>query len=147
MATEAEIQKAMDLFHTNNPNRIFEQIRKVDVGMVAVLKYLNQNKNGIKSKDISDYMKVSSARMAILLKKMESKNLIEKSTSKEDCRVTIVKLTEYGEEIVKQVRIHMEGIAEKIVDELGIEELERIFEGLNKIKKLMKDNTIDILKD
>lgn len=147
MAKPEEIEKILSLFEIFKPNHCFEEIQKTDMGMFAVLKYLREQKKPVKSKEISDGMQVSSARMAILLKKLEAKNLIEKSHSQKDKRITLVELTEEGFLIDEKIRSHIYQMAEQMIDEIGIEELEKTFINLQKIHFSMIDLSITIFDD
>ncbi len=146
MATVEEVNKALQLFQDNNPKNIFDEMRRTEAGILAVLKILYMSEGNVRSKDISDQMGVSSARMAKLLKKMELKNLIIKKMNPADCRETIIELTEHGEVVMNKVSNHMYITAEKIIDDIGMDELEKMFVSLNKLKKYMFDNTLDLME-
>ncbi len=147
MAKPEEIEKALSLFETYKPSHCFEEMQKTDMGMFAVLKYLNEQEEPVKSKDISDDMRVSSARMAILLKKLEAKNLIKKSPSQKDKRITLVELTEQGFSIEQKIKNHVYQMVEHIVDEIGVEELEQTFINLQKMHLSMIDLSITLFNE
>ena len=58
-------------------------------GERAILAFLEQ-KNEVNAGDISSFLNVSTARIAVLLKNLEKKDLIKKSSSQTDKRKTIV---------------------------------------------------------
>ncbi len=139
MATEQDVKFALDLFHQNQLHKSFNEINKSDLGTFAVIKYLYTTNGEVRSKDISEALCISSARMAILLKKLESKNLIIKQASKNDARSVVVTLSEQGRVVAKKIKKQMYNSMERIVDEFGIEELQNIFNKLNRIKTLLHE--------
>lgn len=134
----------MELFEKNKPEKTFAQISHVTMGMRAVVQLLHQKKEAITSKEISDAMNVSSARMTVLLQKMEGEGLIRKDNSPNDARSILVSLTEKGREKALEVeRYHYEFI-EEILTEYTLEDLELLFQQLEKIhgifQKINKNN-------
>lgn len=80
-------------------------------GERAILAFLEQKKE-VSAGDIANFLNVSTARIAVLLKNLEKKGLIKKTTSQTDKRKTIVHLTQKGEESCKKLR-------EKLVEKLN----------------------------
>lgn len=72
-------------------------------GEKAILVFLEQKKE-VSAGDISNFLNVSTARIAVVLKNLEKKDLIKKTTSQTDKRKTIVCLTKKGEDCCKNLR-------------------------------------------
>ncbi len=140
MAKHEDILAALELFEKNRPQKPFDEIEKNDMGIFAVLKYLNEADGEINSKNISNYLGVSSARMAIVLKKMEQKNWIRKKNSASDARAIIVELTEEGITISKKKKEEMFKTIEKILDIFTLVEIEDLLYKLNVIKGIVKES-------
>ncbi|OOB77687.1 MAG: hypothetical protein BEN19_01430 [Epulopiscium sp. Nuni2H_MBin003] len=143
MATEVQIQYVMDMLSKNHPKHTFDRINKTNAGIFAVLKYLNEAQSIVCSKDISTALKVSTARMSVLLKKMEKQNLITKYADSNDSRITRVRLTTTGEDTIIQIKNHLYLVVTKIIDEIGFDEVTKCFATLEKIKQIM--NSVDVL--
>ncbi len=104
-------------------------------GMRFVCGYLGTN--GITNvKELGDALEVSSARMAVILNKLEEKELVKRIKSKDDKRITYVKLTEKGYESINEVRKQMIKRFMIIKDVLGEEEFERFMIDLEKISNI-----------
>ena len=71
-------------------------------GERAILALLEQ-RHELSAGDISNFLSVSTARIAVLLKNLEKKDLIKRLTSQNDKRKTIVHLTKKGEESCKNL--------------------------------------------
>ena len=140
MAKQEEVVLALELFHKNRPQKIFNEIDKTEVGVFAVIKYLYESKTTVTSADICKSLQISSARMAVLIKRLESKGLVIKMNSQFDSRTKILKLSENGEQLANEVEMKMYHTMGKIVDEFGINELKEMFEKLTKLKTILHEN-------
>ncbi len=140
MATKAEIEIVEKLLHENRPHKAFENVAKAEMGVLAVIRYLHRTEEETNSKDISRSLGISSARMAILLKKLENRNWITKVNSPTDARAVVVCLSDKGKEELEKKKKQMEDAIGEMIDEVGVEELEKMFQNLNKIKDIMRKN-------
>lgn len=144
MAKKEEIDKIVEILEKNRPGVAIEKIRKHDTGVFAVVKFLNEANIAVKSKDISDNLGISSARMAVILKTMEKKELINKINSKTDARAISISLSDKGYILSKKLKSNIRKTAEKIIDEFGIEYTTQLFYDINKVKKIVKDSMEEI---
>lgn len=142
MNKNEQIDYLVELLERNKPQEVFDEISKNEHGIFGALNYLHDKQGAVISKDICGALKISSARMAILLKKMIAKGLVEKRNSKEDARAVLISLTEKGEMVCANIKENLRLKAERLLDELGLERMERHFEDMNKIKVIMQDNSI-----
>ncbi len=140
MARKEEVFYALELFHKNRPRQIFEKMNKSDVGVFAVIKYLHESEEEVTSADICKFLQISSARMAVLVKRLEKKGLIVKSNSSVDARSKVLKLSAAGKKFAEDLKSQIYGTMEKIVDEFGLDELEELFVKLEKLKAIMDEN-------
>ncbi len=139
MATKEDVYEALDLFFSHRHRKGIEDVSKHKVGAMAVLMYLSE-KGEAKSIDISKSLKLSTARMTVLLKKLESKELIIKTHSKVDARAVTIKLSEKGLDISQNIKSEMFNAMEKVLDEMGIDEIKKLVEGLNKVSEILYQN-------
>ena len=145
MATQEEIDEIIEEFHRNHTKRLMNQMQEMELGMMGVLKYLDENAGEICSKDISAYMQVSSARMAKMLQKMAQKGLLEKRISEKDNRVILITLTEQGRKTIEDVKTHMRESVASLIDEMGMDMLLTIIKGVQRIRTVMEYNTNSVL--
>ncbi|MFI3176628.1 MAG: MarR family winged helix-turn-helix transcriptional regulator [Eubacteriales bacterium] len=147
MATKEEIREGMRLFHENRPHHAFDEMREHESGTIAVLKFLSEQETNVKSKDISSALGISTARMAVLLKKMERKGFIIKTNSQVDGRITIVSLSEQGHRIMNTIHQQMECSIEKLVDQFGLDKIRDVFQCMNEFKGIIHEGMHDNIRD
>lgn len=110
------------------------------MGTLAVIRFLYHIETKVTSKQISDELNVSSARMTILLKKLEKDNIIVKEKSQEDAREINIKLTEHGIKKAQELTNSVNNCIEKLLDIFGLEELIDLLNKMNVFKNVFKDN-------
>ncbi|SMB79574.1 transcriptional regulator, MarR family [Desulfonispora thiosulfatigenes DSM 11270] len=95
----------------------------------------------MKISDLSERMKLSNSTISGIVDRLEKQGLVERTRSTEDRRVVYVKVTA---EFKKKAKEHFNQIEEKFQSILNYnttpEEVDKIFEGLNLLKELMKRN-------
>lgn len=90
-------------------------------------------------KDICHESGLSSARVAVLLKKMEAKDLIRKSDSKDDGRFTIIRLTSNGKKEIERMQNESLKRANKVIEKVGIEDIKEFMRISKKITQAIKE--------
>lgn len=126
MITEEKRRLAKD-FIMSRPTKFPPEMNATSAGIGLVMKLLFSSPSGkLTAGEISEAMCVSTARVAVLLKKMEKKGLIVKSVDESDARVTNVRLSDVGYETVKAMREDMIERASMLIDKLGEEKI-RLF--------------------
>ncbi len=123
MATEEQITFLFDRFEQIRPGLRLQQLEERNVGSGAVLRYLYEVNATATAGSISEFMNVSTARMAVLLKRMESLGWIRKSSQADDARVTVVSLTPAGEERIRHMRQELRTALGRVIDRVGMEKL------------------------
>lgn len=144
MATKEQINKIINLLDESHKINPLEKLNQV--GHLAVLKYLNQNKK-VKSKDICENMNISSARMAVLIKKLENKGLITKIIDQEDARITIINLTEKGKITSQKIKNQLSYQIENIINEFGYDNLTNLLKDMQKIKLIIEKSIKEIKEE
>lgn len=150
MAKKEEILEAMEFIHLNRPFHELDQLNFHEQGLGATIVYLAKSNTEVKSVDISNFLGISSARMAVILKKLESKHIINKFVSKQDSRAITIELTENGRILAQNIRHNMYETLSKIIDEIGLEAFYSTFETMNQIKKILHENkpsNMEVLHD
>lgn len=138
MATIEQIEKIHSEMEKAQPVDFFKSINKTQAGIGAVLRMLYDSKETVTAGDISEALDISTARVAVLLKKMTAKGLITKEQASDDARVTVVQLTEHGRDIVKIMRDDLFSQIGAIIDTVGEERLMEFIEIAKEIKVIVK---------
>lgn len=144
MATDKEIELILEKLEQNHPADFFKKINKGAAGIGAVLRYLNDAEKIVTAGDISRFMNVSTARVAILLRKMELKGLIVKENDIHDARVTAVMISEYGKDTVKEMRAELYSQIGVVIDRIGMERMIEFISISSEIRAVVKAPSIDL---
>ena len=92
-------QHAIDILERSVPcvpKLFFDKLNKHEKGVDFALRYLYNSEEETNAGDLARALDVSTARVAILLDKMEKKGLIYRYSSKADARKTIIVLSKKG---------------------------------------------------
>ncbi len=131
--------------------KVFEETHNdFNVGMMgtlAIMKYLYISSDEVTSKQLSDKLKVSSARMTILLKKLEKEGLIVKGQSCSDARAINVKLTDYGLSKSKQMESNLIKSLNDLLDIFGLERLSNLLRDMNIVRNKLKEQLETTIKE
>lgn len=139
MATSRQIAQVMTTLRQLQPAPCFKLLNEAQMGAGAVIRYLREAEGEVSAGNIADFMGVSTARVAVLLRKMAAKGLIVKETSPTDGRVTIVRLSEAGEKTAEAMKENICHRVGQIIDRLGMERMEDFLESVREIATLMQE--------
>lgn len=145
MATKAQIEMMLEKLGRVHPADFFLRIGETQTGIGAVLGLLYHSKDTVTAGKISEMLGISTARVAVLLKKMVSKGLVTKERSPIDARITIVKLTEFGAETTKKMQAEMCHHMGIVIDAIGEERLSEFISIAKDIQDVITPASFDFL--
>lgn len=123
MATNEEIRRVLDLLHESKPKHAFKKLDDTTAGIGAVMRCLYKTDEPVTAGQISRILNVSTARVAVLLRKMESKGLIIKETGAADARTTVVRISDDGRKAHERIRAELYRDMGNIIDHIGMERM------------------------
>ncbi len=141
MAKIEEIEYVYSLLITKEPTEFLERLNDTNAGIGAVLKIISESDREISAGDLAQKMYVSTARIAVLLRKMETKGLIVKASSADDGRKVIVRLTEKGECTIEKAKAMIYEHIEMLIDNIGMERMKTFLEINAEIESLTRGKT------
>ena len=144
MADNLQVEEVLAQFDKLHPEKMFGEINRRNAGCGALIKFLDESKSSVTAGEISRFMNVSTARVAVLLKKLEAKGLIVKETDPSDARVTAVRLSVKGRETAEAMRAEFYSQVGLLIDSIGIERLNDFAKTLAEIQTIVKRPDIDI---
>ena len=144
MADNLQVEEVLAQFDKLHPEKMFGEINRRNAGCGALIKFLDESKSSVTAGEISRFMNVSTARVAVLLKKLEAKGLIVKETDPSDARVTAVRLSVKGRETAEAMRAEFYSQVGLLIDSIGLERLNDFAKTLAEIQKIVKRPDIDI---
>lgn len=140
MATKEQIDYVISELPKAHPANFFKIFNDSNTGIGFAVKLLySAEDNRLSAGAISEAMGVSTARVAVLLKKMEGKGLISRESDRTDARVTIICLSEEGKNVAKQMQEDMLEHISYVIDKIGIEKLKQFIELSVEVKTAMAE--------
>lgn len=139
MATQEQIEQVMVRFGQSRPTQM-EQAKSArfnDNGMIGVLLLLHRSSQTVTAGMISEVLHISTARVSVLIKKMVDKELVIRETGSKDARVTEIRMTEHGREIIEAVQKERCEQLEAIIDQVGMDRLLEYFDVADEIRTIM----------
>ncbi len=144
MATEEQIKRLLGELKQAPPSQLFQSIDASTAGMRAILLYLGDTDQVVTAGMVSDYIHVSTARVAVLLKKMEAKGLLEKERNPKDARKVMVRLSAQGRELAARIQGHINEHVGAMIDQVGMERMLEFAAIANEIHAIFKPVEADI---
>ncbi len=119
MAEKAQIELVLTKMKQARPAEFFKCMDETQAGIGAVLCLLYESGETVTAGMISDGLKISTARVAVLLKKMSAKGLISKERGILDARTTVVCLTSFGKQVIEEMQNHLYRQIGLVIDKVG----------------------------
>jgi len=123
LATKAQIEGMLERMEKVKPKKAFQCVDETQAGIGAVLRLLEESSETVTAGRISEKLDVSTARVAVLLKKMAAKGLITRERGDVDARITVVRLTELGAETIVKIQGELYRQVGHMIDVVGEERL------------------------
>ena len=127
-------QEVMHLFKHNMKKLLGDAGISAPQGMVIGL--LSKNKK-MKITELSSKLCLSNSTVSGIIDRLEAQEMVVRERSKEDKRVVYVSIAPNFEDMHKVFHKQMEKNVEKIISQGSPEELRKISEGLDALKKLL----------
>lgn len=147
MASDGQIKWMFHKMAESHPIEVFKYMDEVKAGIGAVLRLLYEADEPLSAGTISSKLGISTARVAVLLKKMTQKGMITKQQSPNDARVTMVELTAAGRANIERMKNELFAQMGLIIDKVGEERLKEYFEIGEEIRNIIKIHNTHCLND
>ncbi len=145
MAEREDVKKFIDNFYDRPSDEILKRFSNDNAGICCMMKYLANSEKPVSAGEISRFMKVSTARVSVLLKKMNEKGLVICKKSSNDARKLMISLSEKGKEEDRKHDEEMLDFFGQIIDEVGKERMEEFVSVFKQIRNFINEkiNTFD----
>ena len=121
MATEEQIDRFIVLLQKYPPERRYKEVDETTRGIGAVLQLLSHTEVPISASQISHSLNISTARVAVLLRKMKARNLVSGERTQADARIMAVQITDQGRECFQQIETDLRRKVGYVIDTIGME--------------------------
>ena len=144
MATDEQIRRVFQEIRKMHPEEMCKYMDETRAGLGGVMRLLYKKKEPITAGAISEKLGISTARVAVLLKKLEAKGTISRLRDPADARKTLVQLTDSGMEWIQETWKKIRDQMGKMIDTIGEERLMEFIEVGIEIRKIMKELPEDV---
>lgn len=138
MADREYTISVMKRLHEKPSDDTLRKFNEDNAGISCMLKYLSDTDEPVSAGEISRFMSVSTARVSVLLKKMQEKNFIVRENSSVDARRLMISLSDEGRAECLKRREEMIELFSRIIDEVGRERMEEFISISHQIKGVME---------
>lgn len=134
MATEREVQELLQKLRENRPRDFINSFDNNNVGMMGVLLYLYEHDQQATPGEISAAKSVSTARMAVMLKNLEEKELIIRTAHPDDTRKVLIQLSPKGYAFIHEKQKGIMEMMTRLVEHIGYERMQEYVNVSGEIK-------------
>lgn len=138
MTKREEALAVLDQLRTCVPRDLFSGLDELHKGMGYLMGLLAEADGVVYAGDIARRMDVSTARIAVLLNRMEKNGFIRREPSAEDARKTVVTLTKSGRTWIEKTREQALDRTELLLERVGSEDVWEFIRLSQKIKTAME---------
>lgn len=131
-------QEVMHLFKHNMKKSVGDTGISAPQGMIIGL--LSKNKK-MKITELSNYLSLSNSTVSGIIDRLEAQEMVIRERSKDDKRVVYVSISPNFEKMHKNLHKLFEKRIQDIMNQGTKEELQKIFEGLEALKKLLSEES------
>lgn len=139
MTKREEAMEVLDQLRTCVPRDFFTRLDELHKGTGFLLAYLDMAEGEVCAGDIAKEMNVSTARIAVILKKMENSGFILRQTAADDARKTVVTLTKLGRAWIQKTKDQMLNRVELLLERVDKEDVWEFIRLSQKIKAAMDE--------
>lgn len=139
MVSDQEVLELLQDFNSIKPLEFLQKIDIQTMGIGNVLGFLLHSDHVVSAGEISEYTNVSTARVAVLLKKMEDKGLITKEADPADKRRVLVSITEQGRNVFFEKQKEIIYYSSAIIEHFGKDRILDFIESCKEIKDVVDE--------
>lgn len=138
-----EFLHLMPRLHRTGPQK---QINESMRGEHFIVQYINMQGRKVQPSEISNEMRISSARVAAALNSLEKKGFIVREIDPSDRRRILVDLTDEGKQTAHKISMHMVEGVHALFAEIGVEDARDLIRIIKKIAVFMEAHHGDFEK-
>lgn len=128
MISREETAALLKRMAQSRPKKLFHRFDDTNAGIGCVVRYLSDAGRPVSAGEISQFMNVSTARVAVLLRKMDEKGLIVRNADPDDARKTMISLSEKCMKNVEEHKGYFLDFFSSVIERMGRERFEQFIE-------------------
>lgn len=139
MDYQALAKVMLSKMYTLNKTRPQRNINEGMRGEGFVMQYVIARSCPVQPSEISSFMDISTARVAVALKNLERKGLITRRIDESDRRRILVELTDKGKGFAKEKQMHMLLHTTQLLERLGEKDATEFVRLLDRVADIMAE--------
>lgn len=139
MASEKDIEYVFNKLNEAHKNELDTKMNDTNAGIGAVLKALDEANGSATCGEIAKKINVSTARVAVLIRKMVAKNLVQRIGDKSDARIIHISLTDDGRKMIQDLCNLIRQHLSIIIDRIGMDKIREYIELREEILKAARE--------
>lgn len=139
MVSDTEIKEIISKLKRARPGRILDDYHINNEGVMHALVFLYLEDKSVSAGAISRRLNVSTARVAVILRKMLEKEIITKETDPKDARRAVIEITPKGRSIVERHKQMFYEDMKEMVDSIGKERFDDFLEVLGEMHVFLEE--------
>ena len=142
MISDDEVREIIKKLEAIKPKKLFDDCHVNKEGIMHALVYLYTSKEPVSAGDISKQLGVSTARVAVILRKMQEKGDITKETDPKDARKVVIRITSKGREFIEQRKSMFFNDIRDMTEKIGKERFDEFLDILSEVHEFMEARRI-----
>ena len=142
MISDDEVRELIKNLEAIKPKKLIDDCHVNKEGIMHALVYLYTSKEPVSAGDISKQLGVSTARVAVILRKMQEKGDITKETDPKDARKVVIRITSKGREFIEQRKSMFFNDIRDMTEKIGKERFDEFLDILSEVHEFMEARRI-----
>lgn len=142
MISDDEVREIIKKLEAIKPKKLIDDCHVNKEGIMHALVYLYTSKEPVSAGDISKQLGVSTARVAVILRKMQEKGDITKETDPKDARKVVISITPKGREVIEQRKRMFFNDIRDMTEKIGKERFYEFLDILSEVHEFMEAKRI-----
>ncbi len=142
MISDDEVREIIKKLEAIKPKKLIDDCHVNKEGIMHALVYLYTSKEPVSAGDISKQLGVSTARVAVILRKMQEKGDITKETDPRDARKAVIRITPKGRAFIDQRKSMFFNDIRDMVEKIGKERFDEFLNILSEVHEFMEARRI-----
>ena len=123
MAAERQIEYILKQLQKSHPDGFFRMLDRSSEGAGAVLRCLYEAGGALTAGNLSEFLHISTARVAVLIRKLTGQGLVTRESAPNDARIAIIRITPAGVGRIIRMKNRLYAYVGEVIDKVGMDRL------------------------
>ena len=124
MEIKSKVKKTFEKLLNSKFFKLSNKINNKTKGQEFILNYLHEKEGDVSAGELATALNVSTARIAVLLKKLIKQNYVTKYNAPHDARIVMISITETGRKYIEKENNGILEFIGRLIDKVGVDKIE-----------------------